>query len=147
MRVAEIMTTDVQTVRPEARASEARELMRRHGIHHLVVMENARVVGVISDRDAGGRKGGEELRVEDLMTHSVVTVPPEETIRKVANLMRGRTIGCVPVVKDQRLRGIVTVSDLLDILGRGVDRPSPPARHALRYRTPHRTHKRAAGVW
>src|SRR5215813_2709017 len=81
MRVAEIMTTDVQTVRPEARASEARELMRRHGIHHLVVMEKARVVGVISDRDAGRRKGaGDEALVEDLMTHSVVTVPPEETI-------------------------------------------------------------------
>ena len=41
------------------------------------------------------------------MTQSVVTVQPDETIRKVANLMRGRTIGCVPVVKGQRLQGIV----------------------------------------
>ena len=122
--------------------------MRRHGIHHLVVMENATVVGVISDRDANGRKGAsEESVVEDLMAHSVVTVSPDETIRKVANLMRGRTIGCVPVVEDQRLRGIVTVSDLLDILGRGIDRPSRPPRRALHYRTPHRTHKRTSGVW
>jgi acetoin utilization protein AcuB len=150
MRVTEIMTKEVQTIRPQARAADAWEQMRRHGIHHLVVMDNSRIVGVISDRDAGGRKGAgarAESRVEDLMTHTVVTVTPDEKVRKVANLMRGRTIGCVPVVDGQRLRGIVTVSDLLAILGRGVDRPARPPRHALHYRTPHRTHKRAPGVW
>ena len=57
MRVTEVMTKEVQTIRPQARASDAWEQMRRHGIHHLVVMENSRIVGVISDRDAGGRKG------------------------------------------------------------------------------------------
>jgi acetoin utilization protein AcuB len=150
MRVAEVMTTEVRTIQPQARASDAWELMRREGIHHLVVTENSRVVGVLSNRDAGGRNGATlraQSRVDDLMTDSVVTVPPDETIRRVANLMRGRTIGCVPVVKGQRLQGIVTVSDLLGILGRGVDRPSRPARHALHYRTPHRAHKRASGVW
>jgi acetoin utilization protein AcuB len=107
-------------------------------------------VGVLSARDAGGRNGAAiraHSSVADLMTHSVVTVSPDETIRKVANLMRGRTIGCVPVVQGQRLQGIVTVSDLLALLGRGVDRPAQPARRVLHYRTPHRTHKRASGVW
>jgi acetoin utilization protein AcuB len=150
MRVTEVMTTEVQTIRPKAPASDAWEQMRRHGIHHLVVMENSRVVGVLSARDAGGRNGASvraQSSVGDLMTHSVVTVQPDETIRKVANLMRGRTIGCVPVVQGQRLQGIVTVSDLLAILGRGVDRPARPPRRVLHYRTPHRTHKRASGVW
>jgi acetoin utilization protein AcuB len=147
MRVDEVMTTDVQTIRPDTRASEARELMQRNRIHHLVVMENSKVVGVISDRDVRGVDVRWQSRVEDIMTRSVVAVPPDETIRKVANLMRGRTVGCVPVIKGQRLRGIVTVSDLLAILGRGVDRPSRPPRHALHYRTPHRTQKRAPGAW
>ena len=147
MRVEEVMTTAVQTIRPEARALDARGLMERHRIHHLVVMENSRVVGVISDRDLKGVDLRGEPRVEDIMTRSVVAVAPGETIRKVANLMRGRTLGCVPVIKGQRLRGIVTVSDLLTILGRGVDRPARPDRHALHYRTPHRTHKQASGVW
>src|SRR5215470_701872 len=99
MRVAEVMTTEVETVRPETSATAAWELMRRQGIHHLVVMRGSSVAGVLSDQDAGGPKGDRlraESRVEDLMTDAVITVEPNETIRKVANLMRGRTIGCVP---------------------------------------------------
>jgi acetoin utilization protein AcuB len=150
MRVTEVMTREVKTIRRQASAADAWEQMRRHGIHHLVVMENSKVVGILSARDAGGRSGAglrAQSSVEDLMTQSVVTVPPDETIRHVANLMRGRTIGCVPVVQGQRLQGIVTVSDLLAILGRGVDRPARPARRALHYRTPHRTQKRTSRVW
>jgi len=150
MRVTEVMTKEVQTIRPQARVADAREQMRRHGIHHLVVMDSSKIVGVISDRDAGGRKGAgvrAESRVEDLMTRTVVTVAPDETIRKVANLMRGRTIGCVAVTARGRLKGIVTVSDLLTILGGGADRPATPARHTLNYRSPHRKHHRAYGAW
>ncbi len=150
MRVAEVMTTGVKTVRPETSAVDAWELMRQQGIHHLVVIRGSAVVGVLSDRDAGGRKGGRlraESRVEDLMTSTVVTVKPGDTIRRVANLMRGRTIGCVPVVQGQRLKGIVTVTDLLQSLGHGVDRPSRPQRHDLNYRVPHRHRRNASAAW
>lgn len=150
MRVAEVMTTNVETVRPQARASDAWEVMRRCGIHHLVVTEDAKVVGVLSERDAGGRHGARlraESRVEDLMTTGVVTVEPTETVRRVANLMRGRTIGCVAVMAGSRLKGIVTVSDLLGLLGHGGDRPSAVERHDLKYRRPHRKAHRAYGAW
>jgi acetoin utilization protein AcuB len=150
MRIAEVMTSGVTTVPPQTSATDAWELMRLKGIHHLVVTEASEVVGVLSARDAGGRGGGSlraRSRVKDLMTTPVVTVKPTETIRRVANLMRGRTIGCVPVVEHRRLRGIVTVSDLLALLGGGVDRPSKPSRHDLQYRSPHRKHHRAYGAW
>jgi len=148
MRVAEIMTKDVETVAPHATAADAWERMRRSGIHHLIVRDRSNVVGVLSDRDAGGRRGARaQSRVGDLMTAGVVTVDPAATIRRVANLMRGRTIGCVAVVEDGRLKGIVTVSDLLEILGGGVDRPSPPRRRDLHYRAPHRKQHRAGGAW
>ncbi len=152
MRVAEVMTTGVQTIDPDAGAADAWELMRRKRIHHLVVAKGSRVMGILSDRDAGGRAGAEiraRSRVRDLMTASVVTVDPKATIRRTANLMRGRTIGCVPVVDGQRLVGIVTVSDLLELLGRGVARPARPARHGLHHRVPHRKQKGkgAFGVW
>ena len=52
-----------------------------------------------------------------------VTADRTDTVRVVANRMRGRSIGCVPVVDRERLIGIVTVSDLLEALGRGIDRP------------------------
>ena len=150
MRVAEVMTKNVQTIRPDTPAGDAWELMRRKGIHHLVVMADAEVKGVLSARDAGGRSGASlraGARVRDLMTTSVVTVDPETTIRRAANLMRGRTIGCVPVVNRDRLVGIVTVSDLLGLLGGGIDRPARPDRRGLHHRVPHRKQRGAFGVW
>jgi CBS domain-containing protein len=131
MRVFEVMTEGVQTVPPTMAADEAWELMRRRRIHHLVVKEGTELVGILSDRDAGSR-AGRAVRaghtVQELMTGRTVTVAPHDTIRSVANLMRGRTIGCVPVVDRGRLVGILTVSDLLQLLGRGIDRPLKPPR-------------------
>ncbi len=151
MRVAELMSTDIQTVKPTAPAADAWEIMRHHGIHHLVVMNDSELVGVLSERDAGGKNGAAVragARVNELMTRAVVSVRPDETIRKVANLMRGRTIGCVPVIDRGRVRGIVTVSDLLSVLGGGTDRPARPERRHLHYRAPHRKQRqRANRAW
>jgi acetoin utilization protein AcuB len=144
------MTTDVQTVPPDMKAVDAWEFMRRRGIHHLVVMDGSRVRGVLSDRDAGGRSGTAlraRSRVADLMTTPVITADSTTTVRRVANLMRGRTIGCVPVLKGERLVGILTTSDLLLLLGRGVARPARPERRGLHHRVPHRNMNAASGVW
>jgi CBS domain-containing protein len=81
------------------------------------------------------------------MTTAVVTVAPDATIRKIANLMRGRTIGCVPVMDRKRLVGIVTVTDLLEMVGRGLERPAKPPRHVLPHRVPHRKRHVAYGAW
>jgi CBS domain-containing protein len=150
MRVGDIMRRGVQTVAPTLPAARAWELMRQKGIHHLVVMDGSDVKGVLSERDAGGRRGASvraQSSVADLMTSPVVVAAPRHTVRRIANLMRGRSIGCVPVVDGRRLVGIVTVSDLLALLGRGVDRPARPERHALHYRVPHRKGKGSFGVW
>jgi CBS domain-containing protein len=150
MRVLEVMTEGVQTVPPTMSASQAWEIMRQQGIRHLVVTRGRDVVGVLSERDAGGRSGA-SIRaggtVADLMTAHVATVAPTDTVRSVANLMRGRTIGCVPVVDHSRLVGIVTLSDLLELLGRGVDRPAKPARRLATHRVPHRPGGRAHAAW
>lgn len=150
MRVADIMTRHVHTVPPAMSASDAWEFMRRKSIHHLVVVEGTTVVGVLSDRDAGGRSGDvlrAQSTVGDLMTANVLTTTRDTTVRQVANVMRGRTIGCLPVMYGGRLEGIVTVSDLLRLLGRGIDRPLPPARRGLNHRAPHRKRPAAAGAW
>ena len=119
-------------------AEDAWELMRRHGFHHVVVTRGSSVVGVLSDRDAGGPAGSMIRRghtVEELMTTHVVTVEPTTTVRKAANLMRGRSIGCVVVTDRGRVVGIVTVADLLEILGRG-DRPAGDSRQAMDAQAP-----------
>jgi CBS domain-containing protein len=51
------------------------------------------------------------------------------------------------VIDGKRLVGIVTVSDLLELLGRGIDRPAKPARRGLHHRAPHRKGKGDFGIW
>jgi CBS domain-containing protein len=148
MRVFEVMTEGVRTVSPSLPAGEAWQLMRTEGIHHLVVTLDKRIVGVLSDRDAGGPRGA-QLRagaaVGDLMTHDVVTIRTRETVSRAANLMRGRTIGCLPVLAGKKLVGIVTTSDLLEVLGTGGDRRPKVERRGLSHRVPHSKQHRAGG--
>lgn len=130
MRLAEIMNTDVIAAGPDDTADRAWSMMRTKSVRHLVVMDRRRVVGVLSERDLGGRNGAAVRRgrtVSDLMSHQVVEASPTTTLRQAANLMRGRTIGCLPVVDDGRVVGIVTTTDILDQLGRGSTRPAVQA--------------------
>ena len=152
MRVQDVMTEDVQTMAPDDPAEDAWELMRRRGFHHVVVTsESGAVVGILSDRDAGGTRGSALRRgrtVEDLMTRHVVTVDPSTTVRRAANLMRGRSIGCVVVTNRGRVAGIVTVADLLELVGRGSNRPiAATKRWTLKHRTAHRKRAAPTGVW
>jgi CBS domain-containing protein len=101
MRIQDVMTTSVKTVAPTMSAADAWETMRRQGIHHLVVKRGSDIVGVLSARDAGGRSGASvraDRTVGELMTAPVATIERGDTIRKAANVMRGRSIGCLPVM-------------------------------------------------
>jgi CBS domain-containing protein len=145
------MTRRVHTIAPQVDADEAWSLMRRRNIHHLVVAEGGRVAGVLSDRDLGGRRGSslrKDHAVADFMTEHVVTVAPDTPVRRAANLMRGRSIGCLVVEQGGRPVGIITVADLLELIGRGIDRPvTATKRWTLKHRVPHRPGRRATGVW
>jgi CBS domain-containing protein len=151
MRVEDVMTERVETVSPTTDTNTAREVMRTKGVHHLVVRRGSRVVGLLSDRDLGGPAGvalTTGRSVAEVMTTRVVTVKPTMTVRGAANLMRGRSIGCLVVMDRGRLVGIVTAADLLELLGRGAERPAPTARRwTLRHRTPHRKRPVASGMW
>lgn len=142
MRIEEIMTTGVKTTRPDAAAADARSAMKLHQIHHLVVLEGRDVVGVVSERDLGGRRGrAPEVRVADVMAPTPVTATPRTTVRAAANLLRGRSIGCLPVVDGKKLVGIVTTTDLLSLIGRGAERPVAESRRwTLKQRGNRRKH-------
>jgi acetoin utilization protein AcuB len=151
MRVQDVMTRDVNTVSAAATADQAWTLMRTKNIHHLVVLEGPEIAGVISNRDLGGRHGAtvrDTRLVSELMTTNVVTIEPETPVRKAANLLRGRSIGCVVVVREGRVVGIVTTADLLELMGRGIERPvATTQRRTINHRAPHRKRHQAAGVW
>ena len=119
MRLAEIMSTDVARIAPSDSPARARSVMRQRGIHHLVVVDEHRVKGLLTDRDLSGPGADAAPSVEPLMTTRVAMAPSSLTVRKAANLLRGSAVGALPIVDRGRLVGIVTVSDLLDQLGRG----------------------------
>jgi CBS domain-containing protein len=134
MRLKDIMTTTVETVRPGETLERAQARMRLRRLHHLVVIDHRQIVGMLTDAALQVRQAEGVARVEDAMSRHVVTGTPEMTVRQAANLMRGRAEGALPVLAGPRLVGIVTVTDLLDLLGRGVDRPAPKRRATLRDR-------------
>ena len=151
VRVQDVMTKGVKTIAPTAAAEDAWNTMRLDRIHHLVVTMADRVVGVLSHRDLGGRRGAvvrENRTVADLMNAPAVTVEPTTTVRQAANVMRGRAIGCLVVVESGRVTGIVTVSDLLELVGRGLDRGAATAkRRTVSHRAPHRKSKGVVAAW
>jgi acetoin utilization protein AcuB len=120
MRLKDIMQTKVITIGPDATAARARSLMEVRGVHHLVVTDARKVVGMVSARDMG-RGTPDTARVADVMHRTVVSARPDATVRQAANLMRGRSVGSLAVLEGSKLSGIVTVSDLLELLGRGAD--------------------------
>jgi CBS domain-containing protein len=151
MRVQDVMSGNVRTIEPTAAAEDAWNLMRVNRIRHLVVTEGHRVAGILSERDVGGPRGTsvrEGRLVADLMTAPAVTVGPTMTVRQAANVMRGRSIGSLVVVNATRPVGIVTVSDLLELVGRGLDRGAAMSRRPpLHYRAPHRKRKAPVAAW
>ena len=126
--VSEIMRTDFLTLKADDRLDFADAAMRLGRIRHLPVLEEGRLVGVVSQRDilAGslsrvldlGRKQREtfmhSVDISELVSRKVVTARPETSLRDAARLMIGRKIGCLPVVNEAGVAiGLVTETDLL----------------------------------
>ena len=119
-RLRDVMKKSVESVSAGESAQAAWERMRARRIRHLVVLKGKEVVGVISDRDLIGRGTlRRKEKVGDIMTSPVITGHPEMTLQQVANQMRGRSVECLPVVEEGELVGIVTATDVLDLVGHG----------------------------
>ncbi|NIP78608.1 MAG: CBS domain-containing protein [Gemmatimonadetes bacterium] len=112
------MTRDVVTVSLEATVANALETIRSNNIRHLPVVDGGRLLGVVTDRDlrmaldAEGR-AARDSTVSDVMSAPPVTVDPGTPIETAAGILAERRIGCLPVLEDGELVGILTESDLL----------------------------------
>ncbi|NHK38732.1 CBS domain-containing protein [Thermus thermophilus] len=134
MLVRDVMKSPVLTVGPEVTLEDAYRFLLEKGIRHLPVVEEGRLVGILTDRDI--RLATSHLnpkgpcpgctRVGEVMTREVITAHPLDPVEEAARVMRERKIGCLPVLEDEALVGIVTGIDLLDALLRltGVTEPS-----------------------
>jgi CBS domain-containing protein len=112
--VADLMTKDVLTVEPSDTIGEAAEKMNAANVGAVVVVEDmVRVVGIVTERDllraVAQRARAAEARVRTWMTENPMTVEPETTVEDAAKIMFERNFRHLPVVKDGRPLGIVSL--------------------------------------
>jgi acetoin utilization protein AcuB len=133
MLVRDIMTRPAVAISADITLEDAYRTMREKGIRHLPVLDGERLVGVITDRDL--RLATSALTpspfppgcpVSTVMSRDLLTADPADPVEDAARTMRENKVGCLPIVDDGRLVGIITGLDLLDALMRmtGADKPS-----------------------
>ncbi len=123
-QIAAVMTVAPESVAPEAALLEARRLMLEHRVHHLPVVRDERLVGIISDRDIKLILGPEldypdprELCVEDALIAEPYVVEQSHLLSDVVLTMARRHISAALVVRDGHLTGIFTATDACRVLG------------------------------
>ena len=127
MKVRELMTTDVATIGRNDELTIADDIMKMKRVRHLPVLEEGRLVGILTQRDLFhaalstalnfGEKAQKEFLktvvVKEVMTDDVRTIGPDADVKEAARLLIEHRIGCLPVVENGKLVGIVSETDLL----------------------------------
>src|SRR4051794_17715393 len=116
MKIRDVMTPNPKTVSPNDTVQSAAQLMRAEDTGAVPVVENGRVLAVVTDRDIVVRvvaEGDSPMRsVRDVASADLVTVSPETSTREASALMSERQVRRLPVVENGRLVGIVSLGDL-----------------------------------
>lgn len=134
IRVADWMTTKVLAVETFDSIAIARQLMAKHRVNQLPVLDNDNLVGLVTDRDIRDAyptslminrtkeidRFADRVSVEEVMTHDVFVVCPETPLITAVSLLRRHRIGSLPVLKNKNLVGIITRSDILNFVLDGV---------------------------
>ena len=117
MKVSEVMTRDVQTVRPDQPVQDAASFMLSANAGSIPVTDGVRLIGMITDRDIAVRgvaKGyGPDTPVRELMSNGVICALADDDVEEVASRMSEAQVRRLPVIdEDERLCGIVSLGDL-----------------------------------
>jgi CBS domain-containing protein len=125
--VREIMMGSPVTLKPEDTLDLANDVIALGRIRHIPVVDDGRLVGIITERDLIGAAASQifglkqknksallkSVLIKEVMKKRVVTAAPETPIKDVAHLMAEKKIGCVPVVSAGAVVGLVTTTDIL----------------------------------
>ncbi len=127
MKVRDIMTTEVVTLKVDEELSLASDIMTLARIRHLPIVEGDRLVGIISQRDlfkasldsVMGYDYGEArdhlktVTIKEVMNEEIITIGPDTEIHEAGQLLIENKIGCLPVIQGNALLGMVTETDIL----------------------------------
>ncbi len=130
MQMLHVMTKHPETIAPGDLLSKAKEMMDVGGFRRLTVVNEGRVVGIITERDLRGHGGYlNSTKVDVVMKAPVLMVESHTTIEEAARMMLAKKIGGMPVVDGGKLVGIVTTSDMLRALLSVVDTAQKALHH------------------
>ena len=130
MFVSDWMTRKVITVSPEDSIAEASKLTKEKGIKHLPVVHGEKLKGILSDRDIKEYVPTKatsldvyelhyllaKTKVKEVMKTKVYTTTPDTPIEEAAMLMRDQKIGCLPVIENNKVVGIISDKDIFKVL-------------------------------
>lgn len=141
MNVADIMSSPVYIINTDEPVSHARKLMLRHRIGTLPVLNEGKMVGIVTKSDISNRLSQAEplwrrrpidqIPIKMLMTETVITIYPEASIIQAATLMLENGIHNVPVVKTGNIVGIVTRTDLMRYVAENAGKLSTKIRNLM----------------
>jgi acetoin utilization protein AcuB len=129
-RVRDYMTRDPQTLDSKNTLLDAALMLRRLELRHIPILEDGRLVGILTDRDVGRvapsilmgispqdyNRVFEDTPVAKVMTRNLLSTTPEAPLAEAVHLLYNHKVGCLPVLEDGRLVGIITVVDMLRAL-------------------------------
>jgi CBS domain-containing protein len=134
LTVKDVMTAEVTTLKLGEQLTLADDLMYLGRIRHLPVLDDAgeKLVGIVTQRDLfrgalaqaigydrrARRKMMDKLHLKDVMTSNIITTTPETPLAEAAEVLIERKIGCLPVLADGRLVGILTEGDFVALFVR-----------------------------
>ncbi len=112
--------SDVWSVRPDDTVFDAVKMMAEKSVGALVVMEDDRLVGIISERDYARKiilegKASRDTPVADIMTRQVLCVSPDRTVDECMALMSDKRARHLPVVEDKHVIGVLSIGDLVKV--------------------------------
>jgi len=107
-----LIIRDLHTITPETTIEEAERIMRENRIAGLPVVEDDRLVGILTNRDIRFYRG-EKIKVSSVMTRDVITAPEGITMEEAIEIMHEHRIEKLPIVKDGKLVGLITAKDIL----------------------------------
>lgn len=108
----------IHSVRPDESVYRALELMSRHHVGALMVVEGDRLVGVVSERDYARKialcgRASRETTVDDIMTRDVFCIRPGARIEDCMALMTEKSVRHLPVIDEDRLDGVISIGDVV----------------------------------
>jgi len=118
LKVKDVMVTNIITIEAGATARKAAELMNRNDIGCLIVVDDNKPIGIVTERDMIKRillqlRDPRRTRVSYIMSKPLTTMSPETDLRVAVNLMNERRIKKLPVVEDGRLLGLLSITDIV----------------------------------